>query len=76
MTEHIPWWKQDRKSEAQLKLERAALAQKQTADGMWDRLYKEALGGNINRRALSYAMKACNVADKKVCEMKLWKEKV
>lgn len=76
MSEHIPWWKQSKKSDAQIKLDRAALSQKATADAQWDREYKMALSGKINHAALSYAIDACNVADKKIVQMKLWKEKV
>jgi hypothetical protein len=75
MSEHIPWWKQSKKSDAQLKLDRAALAQKKTADDQWSRAYKAALGGKIDHAAMGYAIDACNVADKKVVQMGLWRNK-
>lgn len=46
------------------RLQKEFLLRKQEADARWDRIYKEALAGNIDKVAIICAMEQCNSADK------------
>jgi len=49
---------------------------KKTVDRQWDRIFLEALHGNVDKEALAYAMDQCNIADQNLIEFERMNTKI
>ena len=49
---------------------------KKTADKQWDRLFREALHGNVKQEELAWAMEQCNIADQALIEFEIFNKKL
>lgn len=49
---------------------------KRTADKEWDRVFREALHGNINQEELASAMELCNTADQALLDFDKFNKKL
>lgn len=51
-------------------------SRKLTADKQWQRVFREALHGNMNQEELAWAMEQCNIADQALLDFEKMNKKL